>query len=64
MLRCPRIHSYGVHCTSCINDVEYASLEWVDCFNHRRRLEPIGNILPAEFENGYYQQLDGPGFAA
>jgi transposase InsO family protein len=28
--------------------VEYATLEWVDWFNHRRLLEPIGNVLPAE----------------
>ena len=28
--------------------VEYATLEWVDWFNHRRLLEPIGNIPPAE----------------
>ena len=25
-----------------------ATLEWVDWFNYRRLLEPIGNILPAE----------------
>jgi hypothetical protein len=30
--------------------VEYATLEWGYCFNHRRLLEPIGNILPAEAE--------------
>ncbi|MGF7176871.1 hypothetical protein FHS63_004664 [Azospirillum doebereinerae] len=30
--------------------VEFATLEWVDGFNNRRRLEPIGNILPAEAE--------------
>ena len=34
--------------------VEYATLEWVDWFNHRRLLEPIGNILPAEAEDQYY----------
>jgi transposase InsO family protein len=28
--------------------VEYATLEWVDWFNNRRLLEPIGNIPPAE----------------
>jgi transposase InsO family protein len=28
--------------------VEFATLEWVGWFNHRRLLEPIGNILPAE----------------
>ena len=28
--------------------VEYATLEWVDWFNNRRLLEPIGNILPRQ----------------
>ncbi|NIN72779.1 MAG: IS3 family transposase, partial [Gemmatimonadetes bacterium] len=36
--------------------VEYATLEWVDWFNHRRLLEPIGNVPPVEFEEGYYRQ--------
>jgi hypothetical protein len=31
--------------------VEFASLEWMDWFNHRRLLEPIGNIPPAEAEH-------------
>jgi putative transposase len=35
--------------------VEYATLEWVDWFNHRRLLEPIGNIPPAELEATYHQ---------
>jgi transposase InsO family protein len=35
--------------------VEYATLEWVDWFNHRRLLEPIGNVPPAEFEASYHQ---------
>jgi len=34
--------------------VEYATLEWVDWFNNRRLLEPIGNIPPAEAEAKYY----------
>jgi transposase InsO family protein len=33
--------------------VEYATLEWVDWFNNRRILEPIGNITPAEAEQRY-----------
>ena len=33
-----------------IDEVEYATLEWVDWFNHRRLLEPIGHLPPAEFE--------------
>jgi putative transposase len=35
--------------------VEYATLEWVDWFNHRRLLEPIGNVPPAELETSYYE---------
>jgi putative transposase len=38
-----------------LDAVEYATLEWVDWFNHRRLLEPIGNVPPAEFEVSYYQ---------
>ena len=37
--------------------VEYATLEWVDWFNNRRLLEPIGNIPPAEAEERYYAML-------
>jgi transposase InsO family protein len=38
--------------------VEFATLEWVDWFNHRRLLEPIGNIPPAEAEARYYAQIE------
>ena len=41
-----------------VDAVEYATLEWVDWFNHRRLLEPIGNIPPAELERMYYSQLE------
>jgi putative transposase len=44
--------------------VELATLEWVDWFNHRRLLEPIGNIPPAEAEAQYYAMLDEPAMAA
>ena len=37
-----------------IDAVEYATLEWIDWFNHRRLLEPIGNVPPAELEASYY----------
>jgi|TARA_B100000315_G_C14504723_1_gene554040 transposase InsO family protein len=42
-----------------IDDVEYATLEWVDWFNHRRLLEPIGHVPPAEYEKMYYAELEG-----
>ena len=44
--------------------VEYATLEWVDWFNNRRLLEPIGNVPPAEREKAYYRQLEESGEAA
>jgi len=44
--------------------VEYATLEWVDWFNNRRLLQPIGNIPPAEAEQRCYAMLDGPAMAA
>ena len=37
-----------------IDDVEYATLEWLAWFNHRRLLEPIGDIPPAEYEAAYW----------
>ena len=39
--------------------VEYATLEWVDWFNHRRLLEPIGYVPPTEYEMQYYAQQEG-----
>ena len=44
--------------------VEYATLEWVDWFNHRRLLEPIGNIPPAEAEELFYAAAGQIGMAA
>ncbi|OYW99905.1 MAG: IS3 family transposase, partial [Bosea sp. 32-68-6] len=44
--------------------VEFATLTWVDWFNHRRLLEPIGNIPPAEAEERYYVMLGEQQMAA
>ena len=44
--------------------VELATLAWVDWFNNRRLLEPIGNIPPAEAEANYYATLDQVPIAA
>jgi putative transposase len=44
--------------------VEWATLAWVDWFNHRRLLEPIGNIPPAEAEARYYAILGETALAA
>ena len=37
--------------------VEFATLDWVDWFNTRRLLEPIGYVPPAEYEARYYERL-------
>ena len=47
-----------------MEEVEYATLEWVDWFNNRRLLESIGDVPPAEFEQAYYDQLEGQAIAA
>jgi transposase InsO family protein len=44
--------------------VEFATLTWVDWFNNRRLLEPIGNIPPAEGEERYYAMLNDQKLAA
>ena len=44
--------------------VEFATLEWVDWFNNRRLLEPIGNVPPVEHEQQYYRTQDAPAMLA
>ena len=44
--------------------VEFATLEWVDWFNNRRLLEPIGFIPPAEAEERYFAMLNDTAMAA
>ena len=44
--------------------VECGTLEWVDWFNHRWLLEPIGNIPPAEAEDQYHAAPDNIDMAA
>jgi putative transposase len=40
-----------------LDDLEIATLEWVDWWNQRRLLEPIGRIPPAEAEAAYYSHV-------
>jgi putative transposase len=47
-----------------LEGVEFATLEWVDWFNNRRLLEPIGNIPPAEAEARYYAAQEAIPLAA
>lgn len=47
-----------------IDAVEYATLDWVDWFNNRRLLGPIGFVPPAEFEEMFYRSTEQPAMAA
>jgi transposase InsO family protein len=38
-----------------LDNVEFATLTWIDWFNTRRQLEPIGYVPPAEYEAQYYE---------
>jgi len=44
--------------------IEFAALEWVHWFNHRRLLEPIGFVPPAEAEAAFYDALENAPIAA
>lgn len=48
------IHQLGPWKTA--DAVEWETLKWVDWFNNRRLLQPIGNIPPAEAEEKFYEQ--------
>jgi len=37
-----------------LEEVEFATLEWVDWLGNVRLLEPIGYVPPSEFEEAYY----------
>jgi len=41
-----------------VEDVELETLNWVDWFNIKRLLEPIGYVPPAEFEELHYQRQE------
>lgn len=41
-----------------LDDVELATLEWVDWFNHRRLFHELGRIPPAEFEDQHYRYIN------
>lgn len=43
-----------------VETVEFATLEWVDWFNNRRLLEPLGHVPPAEYEETYFRSQDAP----
>ena len=39
-----------------VDEVELATARWVEWWNHRRLLGPVGDIPPAEFETAYHAQ--------
>ena len=47
-----------------LEHVELATLEWVDWFNNRRLLEPIGYLPPVEYEQMHYQHQQTPALVA
>jgi hypothetical protein len=47
-----------------VEAVELATLAWVDWFDHRRLLEPLGNIPPAEVEARCYPEREATALAA
>ena len=55
---------FSIRSESTIEAVEYATLEWVDWFNNRRLIEPVGNIPPAEAEANFYATLERTDMAA
>jgi putative transposase len=44
--------------------VEFATLEWVDWFNNRRLLGPIGHVPPVEYEQEYWRDQGTPAMEA
>ena len=47
-----------------VEAVELATLDWVDWFNKRRLLEPLGYVPPAEYEEAYYRTQEAQQQAA
>ena len=43
-----------------IDDVEFATLEWIDWFNRRRLFGPLDYVPPVEFEEVYYRAQETP----
>ena len=43
-----------------VEEVEFATLEWVAWYNTRRLLEPLGYVPPDEFEQAYYRRQPAP----
>ena len=63
-LRPPSGNGSGRKSWLALEKVEWATLTWVDWFNQRRLLEPIGYMPPAEAEAAYYRRLTESAMAA
>jgi hypothetical protein len=61
---CPSKLASSSHLPKMQNSPLTPPLEWVDWFNNRRLLEPIGGIPPAEAEACYYAQFEDAAMAA
>ncbi len=46
------------------DQVEWETRKWVDWFNTKRRLEPLGYITPQQAEDEHYQSLKTDDIAA
>ncbi len=42
-----------------LDDVELATFEWVDWYNHRRLHSACGHVPPAEYEQIHYRSIAG-----
>ena len=47
-----------------VEDVEFATFDWVAWFNGSHLFEPLGYVPPAEFEQAYYDRQTAPAEAA
>jgi len=39
-----------------LDDLEFATLKWVDWYNHQRLFSALGYVPPAEYEANHYPQ--------
>jgi putative transposase len=47
---------FRAHPARTIDDIEYATMDWVDWYNNRRLHSVLGYVPPEEFEATYYAQ--------
>jgi putative transposase len=47
---------FRAHPARTVDDIEYATMEWVDWYNNRRLHSVLGYIPPDEFEATHYAQ--------